>query len=290
MTCCRCPGRVSPESPYLTANGKTYRFCSTCAPAAIGHATSTHTMTTEAIQTPFPAMSHGHVFKVYACGEAWHPSWFSFLDELETRELWWNVKPGDVVADVGADFGSYTLSALAQGAAKVYAYSPPHRAARAIECETMFRSAQLNGWEEKLDAMPCGLWSERGHLAVFDGPRPPKFFHGLTVEARDAAEAAIKGAPGICSHFQVFTLDGGHTHRRLDWLKIDAEGAELHVLRGAEATIARCHPTIMLEHHYHIDPNCERDCTAWLTARGYVQDGATRPHGAIAHSLYRWKP
>lgn len=282
MNCCRCPGRVSPESPYLTANGQTYRFCSTCAPAAIGHATSTHTMTTEAIQTPFPVLSHGHVFKIYACGESYHPSWWSFLDELETRELWWHIKPGDVVADVGAEFGSYTLSALAQGAAMVYAWSPPFKVpGHAIECETLARSAELNGWAT---LAPCstGLWSEPGFLAAFDGPRMPRHFKTMR-----EAEAATQGQPGHCAAFPVHALD--QLDLRLDWLKIDTEGAELHVLRGAEATIARCHPTIMLEHHFHIDPNCERDCSAWLAARGYVQDGATRPHGSVAHSLYRWR-
>jgi FkbM family methyltransferase len=279
MNCCRCPGRVSPESPYLTANGKTYRFCSTCAPAAIGHATSTHTMTTEAIQTPFPAMSHGHVFKVYACGEAWHPSWFSFLDELETRELWWNINPGDVVADVGAEFGSYTLSALAQGAEHVYAWSPPFKVPnRPIEGETLERSAALNGWRARLSLLTGGLWSEHGYLAAFDGPRMARHFR-----TDGEARAAIAGQPGHCATFHVITLEAMEL-KRLDWLKIDTEGAELHVLRGAEATIARCHPNVLFENHVHINPDCEAQCVAFLRGLGYRHVG-TRPHHAISHTL-----
>jgi len=242
-------------------------------------------MKTEAIQTPFPVLSRGHVFKVYACGESYHPSWWSFLDELETRELWWDIKPGDAVADIGADFGSYTFSALAQGAAMVYAWSPPFKVpTEALEAITLHRSAQLNGWVDRLSLFVSGLWSEPGHLAAFDGPRMPRHF-----KTPHEASAAIQGQPGHCATFPVSTLDVLNLPK-LDWAKIDTEGAELHVLRGAEATIARCHPTIMLEHHFHINPACELECTAWLNARGYVQDGATRPHGAIAHSLYRWKP
>lgn len=285
MNCSRCPGLVSPESPHLVTPGGIFYFCPTCAPAAIAHATSTPTMTTEAMATPIPVLSRGHVFRAYVCGEGFHPSWWTFHDELETRELWWAIKPGDVVADVGADFGSYTLSALAQGAAMVYAWSPPHRlASGALECETLERSAGLNGWSGRLCAFDDGLWSEAGWLAAFDGPRAPKFCH-----TEDEARAAIADQPGLCSTMQVTTLD----HCALPWLhflKVDAEGAELEILRGARSTIERCHPTIMLEHHYHIRTSCEADCLAWLANLGYQQDGATRPHGVVSHSLYRWKP
>jgi hypothetical protein len=34
---------------------------------------------------------------------------------------------------------------------------------------------------------------------------------------------------------------------RLDVMKIDAEGAELHVLRGAQETLTRFHPKLVLE-------------------------------------------
>lgn len=285
MKCSRCPGLVSPESPHLIAGGEHYYFCPTCAPAAIAHATSTPTMTTEAMATPMPFVSRGKVFQAYVCGEAWHPSWHTFHDELETRELWWDIKPGDVVADVGADFGSYTLSSLAQGAAMVYAWSPPHRVqGEAIEAETLIRSVALNCWQQPAVVAPHGLWSEAGYLAVFDGPRAPRLF-----ATSQSAEGAIAGQPGLCSAMLVEPLDSYECFPRLDWLKIDAEGAELHILRGARETIERCHPTIMLEHHFHINPRCETDCAAWLANLGYQQDGATRPHGIVAHSLYRWK-
>lgn len=282
MKCARCPALVSPESPHLVAGGIPYYFCPTCSHAAIAHATSTPTMRDDQIQTPFPVLSRGKVFRVYACGEAFHPSWWAFSDELETRELWWHIKPGDVVADVGADFGSYTLSALAQGAATVYSWSPPFKLPTdPIEARTLMRSAELNGWAGRLQLFASGLWSKGGALAAFDGPRPSRYFPTL-----GEANAAIVGQHGNCAAFPVERLDA-YNIPRLDWLKADVEGAELEVLNGAEQTIDRCHPAIMLEHHYHLDPDCETKCAAWLRARGYEQDGATRPHGIVAHSLYR---
>lgn len=281
MTCARC---LSPETTTARIAGKLYPLCSSCERPLVAHITSTPTMSLDAIQTPFPVVSRGKVFKVMACGEAWHPSWWSFMAELEIREEWWQIKPGDIVADVGADFGSYTLSALAQGARQVHAWSPPFKhPSLAIECRTLRASAALNGWQG-LSANEGGLWSEEGYLAAFDGPRPAQFF-----KTKAEAEAAIKDQPGNCASFKVWSLDSCKL-QRLDWLKIDTEGCELAILDGSRDTIARCHPAVILEHHYHIDPKCEVKCTAFLEERGYVQIGLTRPDGAVAHSLYRWRP
>jgi FkbM family methyltransferase len=238
-------------------------------------------MTVAAMTTPFPVLSRGKSFKVLACPEMWHPSWWSFNDEVETRELWWRVLPGDAVLDVGADFGSYALSALAQGAAHVHAWSPPFkRPTEAIECATLTASAGLNGWTERLTCLPTGLWSKPGFLAAFDGPRNAEFFPTL-----EGALARINGESGHCAAFEVGTLDALGI-AKADWLKIDTEGCELAVLTGGIETIKRCRPIVLLEQHYHLDADCEKKADAFLAELGYEKVG-TRPHYTIAHSLYR---
>lgn len=63
-------------------------------------------------------------------------------------------------------------------------------------------------------------------------------------------------------------LPPGH---RVDLLKIDVEGAELEVLRGAAGTLARCRPLVVLEHglgsadHYGTGPD---EVHALLTEAG----------------------
>lgn len=236
-------------------------------------------MTDEVIQTPFPAMSHGKVFKVIVANEMYHPSWWSFLDELETREEWWNIAPGDVVADVGADFGSYALSALAQGAATVYAWSPPFKVQNdPIECRTMLRSAMLNGWGDKLAAFTSGLWSQRGFLAVRDDGRVTELCPTL-----EEAQRRIVGGSSYCAAFLVSPLDELRL-TKLDWIKVDVEGGELAVFQGAAETIRRCRPKILFENHVHIEPDCEHKCRAFLEALGYRHVG-TRPHHSVSHSF-----
>ena len=158
------------------------------------------TFAPEAMHTPIDVACRGKVFSIYCCPEMWHPSWWSFMDELRVREEWWHIKPGDVVLDIGADFGSYTLSALAQGAASVYAWSPPFKDPTVpVEAMTLVRSGELNGWGiQRLHVAIEGLWSKAGWLAAFDGPRMAQFF-----ETEEEAQACIAGQDGHCAVFRV---------------------------------------------------------------------------------------
>jgi FkbM family methyltransferase len=270
MKCTRC---LSASEGDCIIRGKVYPLCRSCAQPVVAHITSAPTMTAEAISTPFPVVSRGKVFQVMACGEAWHPSFWSFSDELETRELWWDIKPGDVVADVGADFGSYALSALAQGAAHVFAWSPPFKVPGVpIECDTLARSAHLNGWGDRLALFASGLWSVPGWLACRDWQEGSAYFP-------TEAEASAHG--GIV--FPVTTLDALNL-QKLDFWKTDVEGAELDVFRGGLETIKRCRPKMLFENHVHIDPDCEAKCIEFLRGLGYRHVG-TRPHHSISHTL-----
>jgi len=71
------------------------------------------------------------------------------------------------------------------------------------------------------------------------------------------------------------TLDGFTARlglQRLDFVKIDVEGAELHVLRGGHATIATLKPVVMVEVE---DRHLERfgvgsdEIAAWFTSQDY---------------------
>jgi FkbM family methyltransferase len=240
----------------------------------------TYTYTLEAMTTPMQMHSHGKVFNIMACPEMWHSSWWSFLDELETRERWWNIQPGQHVLDVGADYGSYSLSALAMGAASVIAWSPPFKLPRyPLEAAAMCLSAERNEWAKRLHVTPSGLYDREGWLAAFDGPRNAQWF-----DTMEGAELCIKGQEGHCAVFPVATLDS-YNLDRADWLKIDTEGCELPILQGGIETIKRCRPTIILENHVHLDPLCEEKCTEFLEAIGYEKLG-TRPHHSISHSLF----
>lgn len=208
-------------------------------------------------------------FKICCASEsAYHPSLWSFLDEMDVRAEWWHPKKGDVVCDVGADYGSYTLPALAAGAT-VIAWSPAFKTGETFEADVLQRSLKENGFDD-CTVWTCGLWSRGGWLKASDWSK--------------LAEWSL-GEPKGDIVFPVRSLDWYEI--LFDWLKIDAEGAELHILQGGEQAIRRSKPRILLEHHLHIDPDCRAKCTAFLESLGvgYKSHGY-RPHGAIAHEFF----
>lgn len=108
----------------------------------------------------------GSRFKV-DCSEdgPYDATWFSFVDESEVRDRWWSPGPGDCVLDVGAAFGSYTLTALAAGASTVFAWSP-HPMSHPTEAERLEESLRLNGWEDRCRVSCSGFWDKGGHSRV----------------------------------------------------------------------------------------------------------------------------
>jgi FkbM family methyltransferase len=74
----------------------------------------------------------------------------------------------------------------------------------------------------------------------------------------------------------VDTLDGlraAANLTRLDFVKIDVEGGELHVLQGGQQTVETFQPTMLIEiearhtARYEYSPD---DVVDWLTSRGYT--------------------
>ncbi len=215
----------------------------------------------------------GNKFKV-AHDPALHYTLFTHVDEDSVRQRWWDIKPGDVILDIGSAFGSYALAALAQGAAFAVCWSPQG------EDPLLKQSLELNGWDDKALIVPRGLWSKSGYLHVYDGTPMSTF----SEEAPDVAERDI---------FPVDTLDSIVAGLRIPpfekihWIKIDVEGAELEVLLGSELTIRKHKPKILVENHDFKDPQLHARCDAFLAGLdvGYREVG-TVPHHSVSHTLY----
>lgn len=170
----------------------------------------------------------------------------AFEDEIDIKDSYWrDFAPGDVVVDVGALWGSYTLPALAQGA-EVIAVEPMASAA-----ETLAESVAANGWTCRIE-----------RVVLFDGtPYPPDLcaeVFGQRYPERDL----------VFSTLDELAL-GDVTQ-----IKLDVEGAELGVIRGGLGMIRRCHPRLLIEAHDGVYAYCAREgttakLTALLRAEGY---------------------
>lgn len=203
-----------------------------------------------------------------------HASWFSFDDEQVVRDRHWHTKPGEIVFDIGAAFGSYVLPALAQGA-RVVAFSPAD-----FDTELLCHNLNLNPeLAKRALVVRDGLHAQDGWFdpdhSVF--AKKPVYEDGhdagswLRVRSLDAF---MRDYPAIS---------------RVDLMKLDVEGAELDVLRGAEQTIRRYRPRVLVECHNFHRATLEREVWDFMTSLGLGYVGEVHQHCAVSHAFFEVK-
>lgn len=211
---------------------------------------------------------NGFKFAVVKGTPADHASWWSFDDEQEVRDRHWHPKPGDTVLDIGAAFGSYTLPALVAGA-RVVCFSPAD-----FDTELLEKNLSLNPeFAARCLVVRDGLYSGNGW---FD-PDHCKFQDRMPSIANKA------------SWLQVRSLDSFLEERpgidRVDWMKLDVEGAEYEVLQGAINCLTRDYPSVLIECHKFHDPNMETKVIGLMEGLGYKTQGPF-PHTAVSHVFF----
>jgi FkbM family methyltransferase len=183
-------------------------------------------------------------------GRFWVPSASSKeimydLGEQERGIYTWNgngVKPGDVVLDCGANIGAYTRVALKAGASKVIAIEPgPEN----IEC--LRRNFKSEIGEGKVVIYPKGVWDKDDVLPLHIDPKN---------SAGDSFVIQREGSHTI--NLPLTTIDKMVAELqldRVDYIKMDIEGAERKAIAGARETLARWKPRMALcVYHLMDDP------------------------------------
>jgi len=162
------------------------------------------------------------------------------------RQLSWNpleyeafraaVAPGATVLDVGANLGAYTLlfATWTGPGGRVIAFEPAPQAANGLR-----RQLVLNELDDRVEVVQTAV-ADRIGSAPF---------------VSEGASGANQLAPGAADQRAITvpttTIDAFCEARgvRPDVIKIDVEGAELDVLRGARRTLARPGVRAFLELH-----------------------------------------
>lgn len=138
-----------------------------------------------------------------------------------------SIPPGATVIDAGANIGTHSLFfALICGAAEVISFEPMR-----VSYEILQRNIALNE-VNAIRAVNAALGTRPGSATLHF------FSHWNT-------GAAMLDA-GRDGPYRVTTIDELGL-ARLDFLKLDVEGAQLAVIAGAMQTIARCRPKIWVE-------------------------------------------
>jgi FkbM family methyltransferase len=170
--------------------------------------------------------------------------------------------PGDVFYDVGANVGFFTLlgARLVGPTGVVVAFEPVPWCARAVA-----RNIEMNGFAHaRIRAEAVGEADGGARLLVVG---EASWSHlestGRHADVRDEIDVRV---------VSLDSLVGSGAIAPPDVLKIDTEGAELQVIEGARATIARHRPAIVCELH---DTNAA--FVALMDQLGYVTTNLDGP-------------
>jgi FkbM family methyltransferase len=128
------------------------------------------------------------------------------------------LRPEDSFADVGANIGSYTILASGVRRARTVAFEPDPAAFAALS-----RNIALNGLESLVESRECAL-----------GPRIGKieFTVGLDTVNRVAINMIVP-----TQTVAMDTLDHALANERPSLIKLDVEGFESEIIRGATNTL-----------------------------------------------------
>jgi len=156
------------------------------------------------------------------------------------------ITPGMHVIDVGAHIGLYTLGAARRvGSGKVYAIEANEEAVNVLR-----RHVSLNHFDDRVEIVAAAVSDSDGRASFYTS--------GVTSAgslARANAEFPLNRErleqPAREVSTPSMTLDRFCQERGItpDVIKIDVEGAEVHVLRGARQVLAAAAPLIFCEVH-----------------------------------------
>jgi len=203
-------------------------------------------------------------------GEFWTPKGSRFilpfnLAEQEVRiygRAPLGVRKGDIVLDCGANVGTFARYALDDGAEKVIAIEP---APDNVEClRRNFATEIASG---RLVLVAKGVWDKEDTLDLRVDPEN---------QAADSFVIEREGAT-VTARVPLTTIDklaGELGLARVDFIKMDIEGAEVNALKGARETLARHHPRMAISAYHRPSDPAEIPAAARAGWSGYrVQCG-----------------
>jgi FkbM family methyltransferase len=193
-----------------------------------------------------------------------HMYFFGAYEPIESYLVRSLLRPGMTVIDLGANVGNYTLQAArAVGPeGQVHAFEPIP-----ANFKHLTTHVRMNGFASRIFPNCSAAWSHAERLALY-------------LDERDAADnktdytVGPRVDPADVLHVDAIALDDyavRHDLARVDFVKLDIEGAELPALRGMIKLLATHRPILLLEVNRS---NCE--------AAGYAPEAIAellRAHG-----------
>lgn len=141
-------------------------------------------------------------------------------------------KPGSTIIDIGANIGNHSVYfGLFCGAGKVFSFEPQSEV-----YDTLHKNISLNFLNDKIITFKMGLGSYEATAKL--GQVDNKNIGMTKLEINESGEIKISTLDSIVKH---------EPQNSISIIKIDVEGMEMEVLRGAIKTLERHNPLIYAE-------------------------------------------
>lgn len=158
-------------------------------------------------------------------------------DEAIAKEVWSGiyerdaqVSLGDVVVDAGAHIGSFSVK-VADRVERVYAFEPEPSNYQLLHANALPYP--------NIKPLNVALWSSSGSMMLH---------HNMNHVGAHSLLPLPEGVSDYSIEVQTIRLDDV-IEDRVDFIKMDVEGAEIEVLKGAMQILEVCHPAIAMEVH-----------------------------------------
>lgn len=152
------------------------------------------------------------------------------------------VKPGDTVLDIGGHIGLYavTFGKLVQPSGKVYSFEPTP-----VTNQLLQKTVTINHLQQVVSVQKEAVSKEEGETVFY-----------ISNDLADNSNSLVnydkpKSVKGVKVPLVSIDSFRNRINHKIDFIKIDVEGAELDAVKGARETLLNDRPTCILALHPH---------------------------------------
>ena len=215
----------------------------------------------------------GYNMRAYCTGGGGSYIFLQKQYELHRKDVVCKAEPGEIVIDAGACWGETSLYFAHEvgeiGRVISYEFIPSNIA---VLEKNLAENSRL---AERITVVPNPIWSTSGQILYYVdwGPGSRVSFQKLRSDFDDTQCQTIS----IDDTVTMLSLP------RVDFIKMDIEGAEIHALKGAEKTLRQFHPKVAISLYHSLEDF--KTIPRYLDSLGlrykfYLDHQANAPHRA----------